>query len=82
MREVQHVSSTRVLISRRPLCYLGIINIILVLLFGPITQDAVALPIKQRPLGNSTGTVSTSVAYTVANHLLGILVSVSNFEVA
>ena len=57
----------RILISRRFLAYLGTINVIFILLFGPITQETIALPVKQRPLGASTGFVATSMVYTVAN---------------
>ncbi|KAL9105116.1 MAG: hypothetical protein Q9163_000034 [Psora crenata] len=55
------------------LAYLGTINVIFVLLFGPITQETIGLPSKQRQLGNSTGSIATSMTYQVANPSLRVM---------
>ncbi|KAL8716979.1 MAG: hypothetical protein Q9225_005740 [Loekoesia sp. 1 TL-2023] len=62
--------ATFVMVFKHPktlLAYLGTINVVFILLFSPITQETIALPVKTRKLGASTGTIATSMAYVVAN---------------
>ncbi|KAL8748975.1 MAG: hypothetical protein Q9199_007966, partial [Rusavskia elegans] len=57
-----------VMIFKHPrmlLAYLGTINVILILLFGPITQETVALLLQQQRLG--TGSIGACTTYQVTN---------------
>ncbi|KAL8946877.1 MAG: hypothetical protein Q9222_006782 [Ikaeria aurantiellina] len=51
----------------RPLVYLGTLNVVLLLLFSPITQETVDLPIRQESASINSGSIPTTLAYQAAN---------------
>lgn len=47
--------------------YFAALNVVLIILFSPITQATVDLQTRQRNLGPDTGSVAMTTAYTIAN---------------
>ncbi|KAL8710173.1 MAG: hypothetical protein Q9220_005256 [cf. Caloplaca sp. 1 TL-2023] len=64
----------------RPLVYLGAANVILLLLFSPITQETVDLPIRHRNLTLNTGSIPRVLAYQADNLPQRTVAAVSNGE--
>ena len=59
--------SKALLINNRPLVLLGTANVILLLLFSPITQETIDLPIRQYNTSFHTESVPIVLAYQAGN---------------